>query len=129
MQKRSIAMMLIVFLCSATLVFAADQTRDRTRDQKKDGSCKLTEKAFDPLQAADQTRTQSQQQKRIKKSTGADLIDTVDGKLLAADQDRTKDQKRDGSCKLTEKASQNVLAADQTRDRKQDRKRDGSCQG
>ena len=64
MQKRSIAMMLIVFLCSATLVFAADQTRDRTRDQKKDGSCKLTEKAFEQLQAADQTRDRKQDRKR-----------------------------------------------------------------
>lgn len=129
MQKRSIAMMLIVFLCSATLVFAADQTRDRTRDQKKDGSCKLTERTFDPLLAADQTRTQSQQQKRIKKSTGTNLIDTVDGMLLAADQDRTRDRKKDGSCKLTERAFEPLQAADRTRDRNPDRKRDGSCQG
>lgn len=131
MKKRSIGLMLLVFLCSATLVFAADQDRDRTKDQKRDGSCDLTEKAVQNLQAADQTQTQSRQQKRLKKGTGTDLMDNVGGKLLAAnqDRDRTKDRKRDGSCDLTEKAAQNILAADQARDRKQDRKRDGSCQG
>jgi hypothetical protein len=130
MQKRSIVVMLIVLLCSASLVFAADQAQDRTRDQKKDGSCKLIENPIQNSLAADQTSTQSQQQKRIRKSTGTDLVDTIDGRLLADDQDRIRDRKRDGSCKSIksmDSADSNLLAADQIR--KQDRKRDGSCKG
>ncbi len=46
---------------------------------------------------------------------------------MAADQDRKRDRKRDGSCDTEVTAADRVpvLAADQ--DRKRDRKRDGSC--
>ncbi len=70
----------------------------------------------------------------------SDLIDAVDGKLLAADltRDRDRDRKperrdRDGSCQadLTGNTDQNLQAAGQTtRTRtKQGPKRDGSCKG
>lgn len=105
MKKRSIGMMLTILLCGATLVFAADQDRTRTRDQK-----------------------------RLKNGSGqTDLTNRIDANLPAADRTRDKgqDRKRDGSCKsiVTDKEAGKLLAADQTRDRKQDRKRDGSCQG
>jgi hypothetical protein len=50
------------------------------------------------------------------------------GFSLAADQDRKRDRKKDGSCQteLTPSAAGITLAADQ--DRKRDRKKDGSCQ-
>ena len=40
MKKRVIGLMIAFFFCSATLVFAADQTRDQKKDRKRDGSCR-----------------------------------------------------------------------------------------
>ncbi len=37
MKKRSIGMIVIIFLCSATLVFAADQTRNGTKQNPQTG--------------------------------------------------------------------------------------------
>jgi hypothetical protein len=47
---------------------------------------------------------------------------------IAADQDKKRDRKKDGSCQTDVIVSDTglVLAADQ--DRKRDRKKDGSCQ-
>jgi len=139
MKKRSIGMILIIFLCSATLVFAADQTRKGTKQAtKRDRSCQidLTGKTVQNLLVAGQT--QSRQQKRLKKSVAgpSDLIDAVDGKLLAAEQSRVRDPKqdrrdRDRSCQpdLTGNTDQNLQAAAKAGDRKRERKRDNSCQG
>jgi hypothetical protein len=68
MQKAILT--LTVMLFSAGSVLAADQIRDRKRDQLKDGSCQ----------------------------TGA--IERNDGNLLAADKtrDQKRDQLKDGSC-------------------------------
>lgn len=144
-MKRSIGMIVIIFLCSATLVFAADQTRKGTKQApKRDRSCQidLTGKTVQNLLVAGQTQTQSRQQKRLKKGApgNSDLIDAVDGKLLAADLTRARDRDRkpkrrdrDGSCQadLTGNTDQNLQAAGQTtRTRtKQGPKRDGSCKG
>jgi hypothetical protein len=137
MKKRSIGMILIVFLCSATLVFASDLTRDRKQKPKRDRSCQtdLTGKTVQNLLVAGQTQTQSRQQKRLKKGAAgpSDLIDAVDGKLLAAGQTRARKQtpKRNGSCQtdLTGNTDQKLQAAAKAGDRKRDPKRDGSCQG
>ena len=142
MKKRSIGMIVIIFLCSATLVFAGDQTRAGKQKPKRAGSCQtdLTGKTVQNLLVADQTQIQSRQQKRLKNGVpgNSDLIDAVDGKLLAAEQSRVRDPKqdrrdRDRSCQadLTGNTDQNLQAAGQTtRTRtKQALKRDGSCKG
>jgi len=143
-MKRSIGMIVIIFLCSATLVFAADQTRKGTKQApKRDRSCQtdLTAKTVQNLLVADQTQTQSRQQKRLKKSVAgpSDLIDAVDGKLLAAgkarDSKHDRDRDRDRSCQpdLTGNTDQNLQAAGQTKTTrtrtKQALKRDGFCKG
>lgn len=142
-MKRSIGMIVIIFLCSATLVFAADQTRKGTKQApKRDRSCQtdLTAKTVQNLLVAGQTQTQSRQQKRLKNGVpgNSDLIDAVDGKLLAAGQSRVRKpdpdrRDRDRSCQadLTGNTDQNLQAAGQTtRTRtKQALKRDRSCKG
>jgi DNA-binding helix-hairpin-helix protein with protein kinase domain len=127
-------MIVIIFLCSATLVFAADQTGNPKQKTKRDRSCQtdLTGKTVQNLLVAGQT--QSRQPKRLKKGApgNSDLIDAADGKLLAAKQTRNADRKqpdrdRDRSCQpdLTGNTDQNLQAGD----RKRERKRDNSCQG
>jgi hypothetical protein len=135
-------MIVIIFLCSATLVFAADQTGNPKQKTKRDRSCQtdLTGKTVQNLLVAGQTQTQSRPQKRLKNGAAgpSNLIDAVDGKLLAADLTRDRERKpgrrdRDRSCQadLTGNTDQNLQAASQTtRTRtKQALKRDGSCKG
>lgn len=53
------------------------------------------------------------------------------GTVLGADQERKRDQKKDGSCQteLQERHANFVLAADQTqqKDQTKDQKKDGTC--
>ena len=67
-MRRSITIILTVFFC-ATVAFAADQDRNRKKEQdkKKDGSCQT------------------------------DLLEGMNGRILAADQDRDRKKEQDNA--------------------------------
>jgi hypothetical protein len=97
---------------------AADQIR--TRDRKKDGTCKsaITKEIN---VAAEQSRKQLRKKDRSCQGAVAEEI------TLAAEQLRKRDRKRDGSCQtnIVEQDQGLILAAD--RDRVRNPIRDRSC--
>lgn len=102
MIKQIFAFIMVIFFCSSIALAATPANhKNQKKVQKQDGSCNIIE------------------------------VDNDQFQLLAADQTRTRNPKKDGSCKtsLTEDEGLIISAGQtQTRDRKQkDPKRDGSC--